>query len=261
MTHTLLGEWGFLDNLEDTSGNGLTATANFSPIFIDGPTAGTRAVRFSGLSDQIFYGRTGLEPTTGGIISMAWVKLFADVIPYVDLIYKTRADDSTKHGLAVHNNRIFFVSRWRDQLAFADSGLAVNDGAWHHVCNIDSDDRYAWLIDGVEVQGAPRSGVSPVSWENYPWLSGENLPMSGTASDPNVAFTGVRLLQGTMTNDEAITWMNTPIISSGPERTGMVKDPDGLGGYRNVPIKLWNGTDWQFYPAKFNDGSDWILTK
>src|ERR1700754_976661 len=106
MTGILLGEWGFLDNLEDTSGHDLTATANFTPTYIDGPTAGTRAIRFSATGQTIAHGRSGLEPAAaaGGVITMGPAKQFASLSNFCDVIHKTRADDSTRSGLDLHNN-------------------------------------------------------------------------------------------------------------------------------------------------------------
>lgn len=242
MSHTLLGEWGFLDNLDDTSGNARHASANFSPTYIDGPVLGTRAIRFSGASQFVTYGRTGLEPASGGVVTMAWVKLFsADVFGYVDIIHKTRAADSTRHAINVHDNGVFWMSRWRDQTSFADAGGPLGT-AWHHLCNVDSQDRYAWFWDGAKISEGARSGSAAVSWEDFPWVSGHNSDMVSTGSDPDVAFTGIRIFQGDMTDGEVVTWMNTPVVP-----------PTGRSG----KPKVWNGTAWVPRQAKVWDGDSW----
>jgi hypothetical protein len=243
MSHVLLGEWGFLDNLDDTSGNGITASANFSPSFVDGPAPGTRGVRFSGAGQTITYGRAGLEPvaSAGGIVTMVWAKLFSAHSNYTQLIHKTRASDSTRHAIDASDNSVFTMSRWRDQIAFRESGGEFLDLGWHHICNVDSDDRYAWFIDGVLIQEASRSGTGAVSWEDFPWVSGKDPNMADSDSSASVAFTGVRILSGTLTNLEVVGWMNTPIVSG----------PSGMP-------KVWNGTDWVKHHAKVWNGSAWV---
>lgn len=244
MSYTLLGEWGFLDNLDDTSGNGHNASANFSPSYIAGPVADTRAIRFSGSGQTVTYGRTGLEPASGGVVTMGWVKLFSDVFGYTDILHKTRAFDSTRHAINVHDNATFWMSRWRDQTQFGDLGGALGTSAWHHLCNVDAEDRYAWFLDGVKIASGARSGASAVSWENFPWVSGANADMTSTGSDPDVAFTGLRIFQGTMTDAEVVSWMNTPVVP--------------ITGRSGKP-KVWNGSTWAPHPAKYWNGTSWVI--
>lgn len=246
MTHVLLGEWGFLDNLEDTSGNGIHASANFSPTYIDGPTEGTRAIQFSTTGQTVDYGRTGLEPlaAAGGIVTMAWIKVSSAHTNYTAIVHKSRVFDSTRHAIDVSNDDAFFVSRWRDQLAFRENGNEFAGTAWHHFCNVDSDDRYAWFVDGVLSQEGARTGTGAVSWENFPWKSGYVSEMPSTQSAANVAFTGVRILSGTLTNAEVLAWMNTPILAG-----------------RSGKPKIWNGSAWVKHQAKHYNGSGWLSAK
>lgn len=261
MNHVLLGEWGFLDNLDDTSGNGLTASANFTPTYIDGPTPGTRAIRFSGTGQQISYGRAGLEPAAadGGICTMAWVKLFSSHANFTDILHKTRAFDSTRHAIDVNGNSMWFMSRWRDQTIFSDiTSRDLTDLGWHHICNVDADDRYAWFWDGILLTSAARSGSSSVSWENFPWVSGSNSDMSSTDSASSVAFTGLRIFSGTLSNVEVATWMNTDIVP--PSRSGKPKIRNG-SAWVSHPAKIWNGSSWISKPIKGHDGTDWVIAK
>lgn len=259
MSHVLLGEWGFLDNLDDTSGNGITASANFTPTFIDGPVPNTRAVRFSGANQTITYGRTGLEPlaAAGGIVTMVWAKLFAVHSNYTQLIHKTRASDSTRHAIDVSSNSVFTMSRWRDQIAFRESGGEFLDLGWHHICNVDSDDRYAWFVDGVLIQEASRSGTGAVSWEDFPWVSGKDSNMADSDSSASVALTGVRILSGTLTNSEVTEWMNTPILAG---RSGKPKVWNGSAWVQHQ-AKVWNGSAWVNAKMAAYDGTDWITAK
>ena len=246
MTHVLLGEWGFLDNLNDTSGNGIVPSVNFSPTYIDGPTEGTRAIQFSTTGQTIDYGRTGLEPSAsdGGIVTMAWIKVFSAHTNYTAVIHKSRAFDSTRHAIDVAINSAFLMSRWRDQLNFRENGNEFAGTGWHHICNVDSDDRYAWFVDGVLSQEASRSGTGAVSWENFPWKSGFVSEMPSTDSQANVAFTGIRILSGTLSNVEVSDWMNTPILAG-----------------RSGKPKVWTGSAWTQRQAKNYDGSSWDLCK
>lgn len=260
MTHILLGEWGFLDNLEDTSGHALSASANFSPTFIDGPSVGTRAIRFSGTGQTISFGRSGLEPaaTDGGIVTMAWAKMFSAGSGYSAVIHKTRAFDSTRHGLDISGTSAFLVSRWRDQLAFRENGSQFADLGWHHICNVDSEDRYAWFVDGVLIQESLRSGTSPVSWEDFPWVSGYAPAMASMNSNADVAITGIRILSGTLSNEEVVSYMSTPIVP--PGRSGKAKVWNGTEWVQH-PAKVWNGSSWEPAKLKVYDGTDWIIAK
>jgi hypothetical protein len=259
MSHVLLGEWGFLDNLNDTSGNGITASANFTPSFIDGPVPNTRAVRFSGVNQTVTYGRAGLEPlaAAGGIVTMVWAKLFAAHSNYTQLIHKTRASDSTRHAIDVSSNSVFTMSRWRDQIAFRESGGEFLDLGWHHICNVDSDDRYAWFVDGVLIQEASRSGSGAVSWEDFPWVSGKDSNMADSDSSASVAFTGVRILSGTLSNSEVTGWMNTPIVAG---RSGKPKVWNG-STWAQHQAKVWNGSAWVNAKMAGYNGTDWITAK
>lgn len=260
MSFVLLGEWGFLDNLEDTSGNDRDATANFSPAYIDGPTTGTRAIRFSTTGQTITYGRTGLEPlvAAGGIVTMAWVKLFSSHANYTAIVHKTRASDSTRHAIDVSSNTVFWMDRWREQLNFAETGSYLVDQGWHHLCNVDADDRWARFVDGVLVASAPRTGTSPMTWENFPWLSGKDANVSGYDSASNVALTGVRIFSGTLTNAEVVVWRDTPVAPAG--RSGKPKYWNGTAWVPH-PSKYWNGTAWVAKPMKGWDGTAWVSSK
>jgi hypothetical protein len=256
----LLGQWGFLDNLEDTSGNGRHPSANFTPTYIDGPQPGTRAIRFSGSGQTIDYGRTGLEPAaaTGGICTMGWIKLFSSHSGYTELFHKTRAPDSSKHSMRAFNDTVFWMSRWRGQLAFQESGSLLFDFNWHHIANIDADDRYAWFLDGVPLISAARSGTDPVVWEDFPWTSGYTSNMAGSETSDKVAISGIRIFSGTMSNSEVVDWMNTPIIPIG--RSGEPKIWSG-SSWDKHPAKVWDGSIWS--PTQMNgyDGSDWVTSK
>lgn len=218
MTVALLGEWGFLDNLNDTSGNGHTATANFNPSYVDGPQANTRGIHFTADSQTVTYGRTGLEPaaSTGGICSMAWIKLTGSSTGYLGVIHKHRdvGTLSTRAGADLIGNKFRPFARWRDQTAFADGiGPDLNDSQWHHICVVDADDRYEWYVDGVSVQTATRTGTGAVTWEAFPWFSGFTADMHSSAL---LSISGVRLFSGSMTTAQVNQWKNTAITSAVP---------------------------------------------
>lgn len=260
MTHVLLGEWGFLDNLNDTSGHGHSASVNFSPTYIDGPVTGTRAIRFSATGQRIDYGRTGLEPVAadGGIVTMAWVKVFSSHTNYTQIIHKTRAFDSTRHSIDVGNNDAFLMARWRDQLVFRESGNQFADFGWHHICNVDSEARYAWFVDGALLQSGSRSGESPVNWEDFTWGSGYDANMSATDSSDKIALTGIRILSGTLSDAEVVTYMNTPVVP--PGRSGKPKVWNGSAWVKHT-AKVWNGSAWVPASMAAHNGTDWVVAK
>jgi hypothetical protein len=219
VTGVLLGEWGFLDNLDDTSGHGHNATANYTPVYVNGPQSGTRAVSFTADNQTITYGRTGLEPAAsdGGICAMAWVKLSSSVSGYLGVIHKHRDPSSlsTRLGCDLFGSKFRPLVRWRDQLAFADGiGADLSVGSsWHHICIVDADDRYEWYVDGVSVQSASRTSTSPVTWENYPFFSGATADMHSNAA---LSISGVRIFSGSLTTAEVNHWKDTSITLSQP---------------------------------------------
>jgi hypothetical protein len=260
MTHVLLGEWGLLDNLNDTSGNARHASANFSPTYINGPTTGTRGIQFSGAGQTINYGRTGLEPAAaaGGICTMGWVKVFSSHANYTGIMHKARASDSSKHSISVSANTVFWMDRWRDQLNFAETGSYLADFTWHHVCNVDADDRWARFVDGVKIAEASRTGSSPVSWENFPWFSGYSADMVNYLSATNVAVSGLRIFSGTLSDAEVLAYKNLAIVPAG--RSGKPKVWSGSAWVAH-PAKVWNGTAWVTHAMKGYDGSTWVTSK
>ena len=218
MTGVLLGEWGFLDNLNDTSGNGHNATANYTPVYANGPQAGTRAVTFTADGQTITYGRTGLEPTSadGGICLMAWVKLSASSTGYLGVLHKHRdvGSLSTRSGCDLIGNKFRPFARWRDQVAFADGiGPDLNDNTWHHLCVVDADDRYEWYVDGVSVQQTARTGTGAVTWEDYPFFSGATADMHSSSL---LTISGVRIFSGSLSDAEVIQWKDTAITLEEP---------------------------------------------
>jgi len=229
MTGVLLGEWGFLDNLNDTSGHGHTATVNYTPTYVNGPHAGSRGITFSADGQTITYGRTGLEPVAsdGGVCMMAWVKLSASSTGYLGVIHKHRDPSSlsTRAGCDMIGNKFRPFARWRDQLAFADGiGPDLNDNTWHHLAVVDADDRYEWYVDGTSVQSASRTGTGSVTWEPYPWFSGFTADMHSSSL---LSISGVRIFSGSLTTTEVNTWKNTAITSAQPGNiiVGGIKKP------------------------------------
>lgn len=214
MTAVLLGEWGFLDNLNDTSGNGHAATVNYTPVYVDGPHTHSRGVSFTGNTQTITYGRTGLEPlaAAGGICTMAWIKLSTSVAGYLGGVHKFRDIDalSTRHGCDLVGNKLRPLARWRDQLNFIDgTGPDLANNAWHHLCVVDADDRYEFYVDGVSIVSSSRTGTSPVSWENYPWFSGFSGDMNSNSA---FSISGVRIFSGSLSDSDVVQWMDTPIV-------------------------------------------------
>ena len=212
---TLLAEWGMLDNLLDTSGNGRHASANFTPTYIDGPHPHTRAAQFTtGTTQTITYGRTGLEPASGGVVTMGWVLVPDGTTPgYDGVMHKSRdGGGSTRGGSIILNERrLRPMSRWDGGVNYSEGiGPQAAPGTWMHFAHVDADDRYEWYVDGVSVGGGARSGpFIPETWQDHPWISGRYL--SETASQAGLAITGVRIFRGSLSDSEVVTWMNTPI--------------------------------------------------
>lgn len=214
---TLLGEWGFLDNLNDTSGNGRTATVpNGSVTYVTGPQTSTRAVQFPGTNCEVRYGRTGLEPASLGVTSMGWVK-FTSGAPagaYVIPFAKALSAGSTRFGTLVYDGHFAPRARWTDDLHYSDAGPLVTDGAWHHLAIVDGDSRWAFLLDGTNLGSGARSVTGSGHFENYSWGSGWVEGNLGN-SYAGMCVSGVRIFQGVLSDAEVVTWKNTAITAGG----------------------------------------------
>lgn len=216
---TLLGEWGFLDNLNDTSGNDHTATASgFTPAYEDGPTPGTRAIVLTGSQACVDYGNTGLEPAaaTGGIVTMAWVKLNDTHDSDTEIIARLRGEDSTRHAIRNTANGVSYMARWRSRLEYPPFGTTVAslaDQNWHHVALVDGDERWDLYVDGVSVAGGGGTTGSLESWQPaYTWLTGYNADAQNQAPAIDMSVTAVRIFSGSMTTQEVNEWMGTAVV-------------------------------------------------
>lgn len=210
---TLLAEWGFLDNLDDTSGNARHGAAvGFTPAYTVGPQVGTRALILDDPAARVEYGRTGLEPADadGGIVSMAWVKLNASHTDYTEIIAKLQGFDSTRHAIKIYNNTAWFMARWKDRIAFNSYG-DLSDNNWHHLCCVDADDRFEFYIDGVSVASGGAASGGLTAWQDFPWGTGDNDDATGMATSVDMLVSQIRVFSGTMTTTEVNTWKSTPI--------------------------------------------------
>lgn len=232
---TLLGEWGFLDNLEDTSGNDRHAVATgtgFTPTYSAGPQAGTRALVLNSVPASVVYGRTGLEPVAadGGIVTMVWAKMNSIPNGYVNLLTKMRGADSTRHAIRVDSaGKIWYMARWKNRLSFAAVGI-LPISAWFHVCLVDADDRYSVYINGTEVATGGAATGTLEGWTDYPWRTGPTDPdASLMTSAVDMAVSGARLFSGTMTAAQVTAWKDTPITDEPepPAATRWIKTPAG----------------------------------
>ena len=233
----LLGEWGFLDNLADSSGNNLDANANFSPTYVDGPQTDTRAIRFSDAGQSIIYGRAGLEPAANGVTSMAWARLSSAVYGYLGVLKHPRdLAGSTRHGMAFFDLQMFAVARWADDLNFGNYSSGLNDNSWHHMAVVDGPNEWAFYLDGVVVASGVRALPSATTWEPYDWFSG--FGGGDMQSHPDLSVSGVRIFDGELTSQEVSTWMNTPIVGEGGSPVSV------WDGAVEIPanVTLWNGT-------------------
>lgn len=263
---TLLGEWGFLDNLADTSGNGHTGTATGGFTYVTGPQANTKGIQFNGQTDFVDFGRTGLEPTADGLVIMGWIKSNTVGSNWLGLLTKARAAGSTRHRIGTSQTRNpAYVARWKDDIHTNDAITPVFDTGWHHLAMVDGNTKWALYIDGVVVSGhngtrALTNGTSPV-WEAFNWITGRNNTLGDQNADSTMAVSGIRIFQGEMTATEITTWMNTPVTgiaaaTGGYEArssTGMRYKPHVLLGgspvemsFNPQPVQL---KDWAQFPT------------
>ena len=217
---TVLARWPLHDSLEDTSGNGRDGTAeladtgvSWTPVYTDGPVAGTRALYFAnGNGDaSINWGRTGLEPTTLGFTWMAWFKgSYLNNSGGSAIFAKTRAAGSTRSGATIEgygSNAVFTVLRWRDDLWYSDLNWDISD--WHHICVVDTDTERSVYLDGVAVLSEARTvdTSQPFTWEDYPWRTGWNATLAAAGRD--MCVSNLRMFHGGLTQAEIQQAMNT----------------------------------------------------
>jgi len=284
----LLGEWGFLDNLNDTSGNGHTATytpgsgSNFS--YVTGPHPTSRAAQFAHANDVISYGRTGLEPTLDGITIMAWTRLSpapsSGFVDFLGVLNKARAAGSSRSRMGYGFSQPVIpqmkaVARWKDDLQVRDAGATWNDTNWHHLAVVDGNTRWATYLDGVQIDGGTRAlGAAPnTAWENFPWLSGYNGDIGDNYAHPNLSVTAVRIFQGELTTAQINTWMNTPIVPVVPSPYAYYDFHEGSGSTAadtmgnmpvlttNNPAAAWSGPNaiYDFHNSALNLVPPWTI--
>jgi len=222
---TLLGEWGFLDNLNDTSGNARHGTASGSLTYVTGPQTNTKGVKFGSTTSSVSFGRTGLEPSLEGITVMAWVRL--EGTPGLDIVLhamsKARASNSSRSRIGIAYTasgavrRRAAVARWKDALDVSDAGASWTDTGWHHVAIVDGNTRFAYYTDGTQEASTARAlgATANTAWEDFPWCTGLNLTYpSDPVTSTNFSVSGIRIFQGELTTGEINTWMNTAIVAA-----------------------------------------------
>ena len=226
---TLLGEWGFLDNLLDTSGNNRHGTVTGSPTYVTGPQTNTRGLKFSTDTDSVSFGRTGLEPSLEGITVMGWVRMQGTPSvagsPYLFLLSKARATTSSRSRMGFtyttsgNLRQRAGVARWKDALLVSDAGPSWTDDAWHHLAIVDGNTRYGFYLDGVQDANASRAlgATANTTWEDFPWRTGFNTDLNtDMGAHPNMSVSGIRIFQGELTTTEIQTFRDTPIVSQAP---------------------------------------------
>jgi hypothetical protein len=227
---TLIGEWGFLDNLDDTSGNGRNATLGAGTLtYVDGPQAGTRGIKFSSADDYVDLGRTGLEPALGGVTVMGWVRFEGSTgadTGILGMVSKARAVTSSRARVGLSNNggtrRAKNVARWKDDLQIDDLSSWSGDG-WHHLCMVDGNTTNSDYVDGVLALAHPRSlDSSEMEWEPLNWLAGRNVTITDVFAHPQLSVSGIRIFSGELTETEVQTWMDTPVAAAAADNHGLL---------------------------------------
>lgn len=213
MTAQLLGEWGWLANLENTAGTvAIDGTQiNDAPVFGAGPTAGSGSLRFTETSghdsQSVDLGRTGLEPSQDGFVVECWFKIPATVpgsVGTLGLVSKALAAASSRFrvGVIIGGDdlaHIDYAVRWKDSLAFGviDTVTLARD-VWHHLMVLDSNTGYAVWLNGTQQANGSRSfdNTTSPTWEDYPWRVGwGGTSLGDQHTTPNLQIGSVRIFQ------------------------------------------------------------------
>lgn len=210
MAMQLLGEWGWLGNLENTAG---TAAADGTLVGIalaaeDGPIAGSKAIRFTDTTNPnaVTLGRTGLEPTVDGFFVEVWFKIPTSVpanVGTLGLLTKARASGSSRFRVGVRIDgdslaHIDYAVRWKDDLAFGvDSSLTLTRDVWHCVQLLDANAGWGMWVDGTIRANGSRSfdNTTSPTWEDFPWTVGKNVVVGDQLTNPNLQIGSVRIFQ------------------------------------------------------------------
>lgn len=210
MAMSLLGEWGWLGNLENTAGSTAPdgTLVGIALASEDGPIAGSKAIRFTDTTNPnaVTLGRTGLEPTQDGFFVDVWFKIPSTVpadVGTLGLLTKARASGSSRFRVGIRIDgdnlaHIDFAVRWKDDLQFGmDSSLTLTRDVWHCVQVLDANAGWAVWVDGTIRANASRSfdNTTSPTWEDFPWTVGKNVVVGDQHTTPNLQIGSVRIFQ------------------------------------------------------------------
>ncbi len=191
-TPGLISWWKFDGNVIDSGSGGNDGTNN-GAIFVSGKSGQALDFDGPGYNDYIDCGTDSSLDTGQGDFSIStWVK-YTDNSNWYGIVSKFEDTPGNYIGFrfrvrAYTDGLYFSVQDDVDAFYMSSSGVAVNDGNWHHavaVFNYDNQDDSKFYIDGVDRTGEITVGVSQTLTNDAHLLIGKGLTryFSGTIDE------------------------------------------------------------------------------
>lgn len=174
----IVGEWRFEDNLNDISGNNNHGTykPSGSPNYVEGVTAGTKALNFDG-SHYVDCGNDKSLNITDEITIEAWVKS-NNISAYQHIVDKGGAGPSA-YQISFYQSKPYGWIRTEDGVRHNYQGNTVlKSNTWYHFVLTYDGHHYRYYINGYLDFETSLSGK--ISTNNYELNIGrEGGPISG----------------------------------------------------------------------------------
>jgi len=199
----------------DVTGNGNDGTLTNGATFGPGKYAG--GIAFTGSGQTVDFPYANLQPKRLGVSWCCWAKFPSSGLPsWLGIFGKVNSSAaSTRNGMAIENgSTIFYVTRWRNDLKYANLSGVPTDNAWHHYAIADGDTKYRVWLDGVVIASGSRTtstlpDTNNTAWEAFPWQLGAVL--NDFDSMNGLSVSDLRVFSGMLTDQDVIAAMKTPV--------------------------------------------------
>lgn len=259
----LVGYWPFDENTgtaaADLSPTGASGVLTNGPLWTEGKFSS--GISFDGLNDFVRVShRSPLNPGTSLWTVSAWVKTDANV----GTIVQKGSSTADEYEFGISDGRAYFTlnAGGADLLATAAGTSSINDGAWHHVVGVRSEERTALLyVDGIQEGSSSFSGSDTSIYANNALIIGAHgneaaNPLAGTIDEVRVynrALSSTEV-QDMYTNAQdppptpTSTPSPTPTVTPTPTPTPIVTPtptPSPPAGECTYPAQLIDLTNWK----------------
>lgn len=149
---SLLGEWLFSGNANDTSGNGYNGTVNGATLTNDRHSSANSAYNFVGTSDD--YIQVDSISITGSISISCWVRWVSGNNVGVMGKYSFAGNNQGDFNIALFNNEVYFRINNISYNVLSSVGN-MNNSVWRHVVAIFDGSQLKLVVDDSNVNTTP----------------------------------------------------------------------------------------------------------